>query len=182
MIKNFLITGKPGSGKTTLIKEILKEINLPINGFYTEEIRENGERRGFKIVSLDGKEGILAHQNFKSQLRVSKYGVNLNDLEEIGIKAILKALKEGKICLIDEIGKMELFSEKFKKAVLFALESKNCVLGTIKLTNDLFISKIKKRKDTKIFYLTKENREKIKEEIKRLILNSCLFYFFCYYI
>ena len=165
LIKNIFITGKPGCGKTSLIMEILKELNLPAGGFYTQEIREKGKRLGFKIKTLDGKEGILAHVNIESPYRVSKYKVNIKDLEEIGVKSILKALKENKVIIIDEVGNMEMKSEKFKKAVEAALNSEREVLGTIKMTPDLFTNEIKKRKDTKIFYLTKENREKIKSEI-----------------
>ena len=172
MIKNIFITGKPGCGKTTLIMEILKELNLKAGGFYTQEIREKGIRKGFKIISLDGKEGILAHVSIKSPFRVSKYGVNIKDLEEIGVKSILEGIKENKIIIIDEIGKMELFSERFRKAVWDALESKNKVLGTIKMTRDSFTDKIRKRKDTKIFYLKRENRKRIKNEIKILLENG----------
>ena len=71
--------------------------------------------------------------------------------------------------VIDEIGKMELFSEKFKEAVAKALEAKNKVLGTITLAKLSFVEEIKKRRDTKIFYLTKENKEKIKEEILKIL-------------
>jgi nucleoside-triphosphatase len=165
MIKNIFVTGLPGCGKTTLIKEILKELKIPAKGFFTEEIRREGERIGFKIVTLSGKEGILAEKGFKSSYKVSKYGVILRDLEEIGVKEIEEGLKEDKIIIIDEIGKAEMFSEKFKEAVLAALNSQKKVLGTIKLTYDPFTDKIKKRNDTKVFYLTRENREKLKEEI-----------------
>lgn len=169
MIKNIVITGKPGCGKTSLIIEITKELNLNAGGLYTSEIRENNIRKGFKIITLHGKKGILAHIDIKSPYRVSKYKVNLKDLEEIGVKSILEGLEQNKTIIIDELGKMEMFSAKFKKAVLAALDSKNKVLGTIKLTPDPFTNKIKKRKDTKIFYLTKKNREDIKKEIITLL-------------
>ena len=165
MIKNIFLTGPPGCGKTTLIKEILKELKLKAGGFFTEEIRERGIRKGFKIITLDGKEGILAHVDIKSQLKVSKYGVNLKDLEEIGVKEIEKNLKENFLIVVDEIGKMEIFSSKFREAILKALNSKNKILGTIMLKENPFCDKIKKRKDTKVFYLTRENREKVKKEI-----------------
>ncbi len=168
--KNIFLTGLPGCGKTTLLKEIIKELNLEAAGFYTEEIREKGERIGFNLFSLDGKRGILAHKDFKSPYQVSKYGVNLRDLEEIGVKSIEEGLLKGeKIIIIDEIGKMELFSEKFKEAVLAALESENLVLGTIKITKDPFTDKIRERKDTKILNLTKKNREEIKKEILKFL-------------
>jgi len=164
MIKNILITGPPGCGKTTLIMEVLKELNLNAGGFYTSEIKENGIRKGFKIISLDDKEGILAHENIKGPCKVGKYRVNLKDLEEIGVKSILNALKK-KVIVIDEIGLMELFSEKFKKAVMSALDSENKVLGTIRLKPHPFTEEIKKRRDTRIFYLKRENFPQIKKEI-----------------
>jgi len=169
MVKNVFITGLPGCGKTSLIKEILKELRLNAGGFYTQEIREGGIRKGFKIITLDSKEGILAHVNVKSPYRVSKYKVNIKDLEEIGVNSIFEALKKNKICIIDELGKMELYSEKFKKVVLAALDSKNKVLGTIKLTSDPFTDEIKRREDTTIFHLTRENRGEIKKEIKNFL-------------
>lgn len=170
MIKNIFITGLPGVGKTTLIQEIIKELNLDAGGFYTQEIRGKGVRKGFKITTLNNQEGILAHVNIKSPYRVSKYKINLKGLEEIGVRSILDALKEDKVIVVDELGTMELFSEKFKKAVLAVLNSKNKVLGTVKLTPDSFCDKIKKRSDTKNFYLTKNNQEAIKEEIKNLLV------------
>ena len=169
MIKNIFITGKPGCGKTTLIKEILKEIKIQARGFYTEEIRQKGERVGFKIITLSGKEGILSHKEIECPFKVSKYKVNLKDLEEIGIKEIEKGLEEDCLIVIDEIGKMELFSKKFKKVIKKTLESKNKVLGTIKLTLNSFTERIRKRKDTKILNLTKENREEIKREIIKFL-------------
>jgi len=169
MKKNIFVTGKPGCGKTTLIKKISKEITEKFSGFYTEEIREKGKRIGFKIKTLNKKEGILAHVNFKSKYHVGKYKVNLEDLEKIGVSAIEKGVREEKIVLIDEIGKMELLSPKFKRAVLNALNSKNMVLGTVMLKKDPFCEKIKKRKDTIIFYLNKENFREVKKEIMNYI-------------
>jgi nucleoside-triphosphatase len=165
MIKNVFITGLPGCGKTTLIKEILKELKNPAKGFFTEEIRDKGKRIGFKIVTLSKKEGILAKIGFESPYKVSKYGVVLKDLEEIGVKEIEEGLKGDFLIVVDEIGKMELFSNKFKELILRALDSKNKVIGTIILASNSFCDKIKKRKDTKIFYLKKENRGKVKKEI-----------------
>ncbi|KPJ69107.1 MAG: hypothetical protein AMJ45_01020 [Syntrophobacter sp. DG_60] len=145
--------------------QIIKELNLNIGGFYTAEIRERGQRKGFNIIDLGRKEGVLADIDLKSPYKVGKYKVNLKDLEEIGVKSILNAINENKIVIIDEIGKMELFSEKFRKAVEEAVNSKNKVLGTIKLTKDPFTEKIKNRKDTRIFHLTEGNFKQIKTEI-----------------
>ena len=96
--------------------------------------------------------------------------MDIKDLEKIGVESILEAFKENKQVLIDEIGSMELCSDKFKKAVGTALDSKNKVLGTIKLTPDPFTNEIKNREDTKIFYLAKENYQNIKKEIIELLV------------
>jgi len=171
-IKNILLTGKPGCGKTTLIKQIIEELGLDAGGFYTLEIRRGGKREGFKIITLDGKEGLLAHVNIRSPYRVSKYGVDIKNLEEIGVKSILDALEKNKVIVIDEIGKMELFSEQFRNAVLAALDSQSKVLATIMLAANPFADEIKKRQDVKLFYLTPESRKKVKEEIKAIFQQS----------
>ena len=87
-----MLTGRPGCGKTTLIKRVVNKLNLPSGGFYTEEIRECGERLGFKIITLDGDEAVLAHVNFKTPQRVGKYGLDLSGLQTIGVEALRTAI------------------------------------------------------------------------------------------
>ena len=171
-MKNILICGPPGVGKTTLIKKILKKINLRAGGFYTEEIRGRSNRVGFKIISLDNQEGILAHINIKDSQRVGRYGVNINDLENIGARSLEQALKNDDLIIIDEIGKMEVFSEEFKEKVLDCLSSKKIVLAAISMVGNKFISNIKRRDDIILFKVTKENRNKLIETMSSLILEK----------
>ncbi|MHC1585080.1 MAG: NTPase [Candidatus Syntropharchaeia archaeon] len=168
---NYLLTGKPGTGKTTIIKKVIERIK-DAGGFYTEEMREGGKRVGFKIVTLEGEEGILAHEKEKGEYRVGKYVVCIDDLENVAVKSIKKALRQNKIVVIDEIGKMELFSEKFREAVLFALNSEKKVLGTIMYKRNPFSDEIKKRKDTEIVVVNMKNRDEIPERLIRLILQQ----------
>ncbi len=167
-IKNILITGKPGCGKTTIIRRIIEELKLDAGGFYTEEIRIGEKRVGFKIITLDGKKSILAHVDIESPYRVSKYGVNLEGLEKVGVESIWRALEEKDVVVIDEIGKMELFSNRFKEAVNTALNSDKITIATILLAPNPYTDKIKRRKDVKLFYISPENRERAKEEIKAI--------------
>jgi len=156
MKKNILLSGPPGCGKTTIIQGVLKGLKgLRAGGFYTSEIREGGARKGFKISSLDGRESTLAHVDFKGPHRVSKYGVSIENLEAIGLKAISDAIQDADIIVIDEIGKMELFSEKVRKAILDALDSPKRVLGTIMMANAPFADQIKKRKDVQLIEVEK---------------------------
>jgi nucleoside-triphosphatase len=108
-----LLTGRPGCGKTTLIKRVVNELALSVGGFYTEEIRQRGERVGFKVITLDGEEAVLAHVNLNTEQRVGKYGLDLHALERIGTEAIRMAVRARQLVVIDEIGPMEIKSRIF---------------------------------------------------------------------
>ncbi|MCX7910847.1 MAG: NTPase [Endomicrobia bacterium] len=171
MTKNLFITGLPGVGKTSLVIKIANENAQKIGGFYTQEIRQEGIRKGFKICTTYGQQEIFAWKNLKSDYMVGSYGVNLSVLETIGIFSLLEALKNKQIILIDEIGKMELLSEKFKKVLIECLNSPKKVLATIKFTPDEFINTIKNRADVKVLKLTRDNFEVIKKEVQSWINN-----------
>ncbi len=163
--KNILITGLPGVGKTTLIKKIAESLlgHHPV-GFYTEEIRQQGIRKGFELVSLDGRRGVLAHTDMKSPYTVGRYKVDVK-----GFEAFLEAIPffdlSVSIIMIDEIGKMECFSEKFKELLLKCLNSERRVIATIALKGSGFIEEIKRRKDIIGFEMTLKNRDSLLTEI-----------------
>lgn len=157
--KNLLVTGRPGVGKTTLIERVVKTLNLPVGGFYTYEIREKGVRVGFLLRTWDGKSGILSHVEFQSPFRVGKYCVDISVMDKIGVPAILEAIRKAKLIVIDEVGRMELFSEEFKKSVLVALESSTPLLGVIQERAYPFLNQVRCRPDMQMFTVTLENRD-----------------------
>ncbi|MFX0184551.1 MAG: NTPase [Candidatus Hodarchaeota archaeon] len=161
MGKHLLITGKPGVGKTTLIQKIIETFNqsLKISGFWTLENRDKGRRIGFDIYTTDGKKGILARvDTTRSNYRVGKYRVHLNDLEDMAIPTLYA---ESELIIIDEIGKMEILSPEFRKAVLYALENQPRVLATIGYQQILFLKTIKERSDVETIELTTANRKSV---------------------
>lgn len=168
---NILLTGKPGSGKTTLViklvTEMISQLRLRPGGFYTHETKEGFFRSGFKIFSLDGKEGVLADTKLDSPYKVGKYGVALKAVEEIGVASIEAAIsdKEKDVIVIDEIGKMETLSERFKEAVLNALNSPKIVVATIQHEGNGYIFQIKNREDVKMIEVTEANRDRLVEKI-----------------
>lgn len=165
--KNIFLTGAPSSGKTTVIKKLLSRLNYPVSGFYTEEERIAGKRIGFLMKTVDGKKGYLAHQDIRSDIRIRRYGVSLENIEQIAVPSIIP--KNRNIIILDEIGKMECFSEVFKRAALEALASPNIVIGTITFGGDEFILGIKRRDDTEIHEVNPENRDMLPEMISRKI-------------
>lgn len=165
MNRKVLLTGRPGCGKTTLVKRVVKELAQSAGGFYTEEIRKDRERVGFKIVTLDGKEGVFAHVNFKTQQRVGKYGLYLSPLETIGIEALHEAVRARQLTVIDEIGPMEIRSPIFRDVVNEALDSRAPVLGTITARPFPFTNAIKKRRDVTLIEVRGDNREQLVSEL-----------------
>ncbi|MBN2541408.1 AAA family ATPase [bacterium] len=137
-----LLTGLPGSGKTTVIKKIAERLGDGAVGFYTGEIRVKGRRVGFKIRTLSGREGVLAHIDIKAQYKVSKYGVNIEDLESIGVKELRRGLKEKKVIIIDEIGKMELYSKSFREILNNILNSELDIVATVIYEPNPFADKV----------------------------------------
>ncbi|OQX90667.1 MAG: hypothetical protein B6D58_09775 [candidate division Zixibacteria bacterium 4484_95] len=164
MKTNILITGPPGCGKSTLIEKVINRIEEPVTGFFTREIKERDRRVGFSINTLDGREGILANKSIRSEYRVGKYGINIEDIDTIAVPSLIPKGKD-EIVVIDEIGKMECFSDLFKKTLIQVLDSPNCVIGSIALRGDSFIQGIKNRDDVQVSNVTPETRDSLVEEI-----------------
>jgi nucleoside-triphosphatase len=160
-----LLTGSPGVGKTTVIKKIAQALGNRAGGFFTEEIRERGRRMGFAIEALSGQKGILAHKGTRSKFRVGRYGVNLSGIEEIGVASVREAVAQKGVLVIDEIGKMELYSQEFRKALLDAFDADTHLVATIMFKDTDFSRALKARPDVKIVEITPKNRDGLPKEV-----------------
>lgn len=164
-----LLTGRPGVGKTTIVRQVVARLGGAAGGFYTEEVRERGQRIGFRLVALDGPMGTLAGVNVASPYHVGKYGVHLPDLEQIGVKAIRRALAQPHVAVvvIDEIGKMELFSPAFRQAVQEVLAGSKPLLATVMAGPQPWVDAIKARPDVTLIEVTPANRQDLPDRIVR---------------
>jgi nucleoside-triphosphatase THEP1 len=158
---NIVLTGLPRIGKTTIIKAVISKLSDKCAGFYTEEIKEQEERVGFQLITLGNNSCTLAHRDISGHTHVGKYGVDLECVEGVGVAAIKKGIKTGKIVIIDEIGKMEILSRAFRLAVLDALDSKSPVMGTMLSKRHPFCDRIRARKDVEVLEVTEKNRDKL---------------------
>jgi nucleoside-triphosphatase len=164
-----LLTGEPKSGKTTLLESALDSIPHK-QGFLTREILENGERTGFELVSSIGHTATLASIESTSPIRVSRYGVNVEELDTF--METLPPIDPNNLLYVDEIGQMELFSEEFKKLVEKYLDSANQYFGTItSIYHDAFTDKVLGRDDILLLEVSQNNREEIKEILDSLFAN-----------
>ena len=167
--KNLLLTGQPGIGKTTLVRNLYQQLTeFRVAGFFTSEIRENGIRKGFHISSFDGHERILAHKDYPARQKVGSYGVDLPALEEILFR--LENLKPPPdIWLIDEIGKMESLSPGFRKFIEQLLADSIPLTATISISAAGWIARIRQRLDVQLFQVNESNRDRLSLEIADLL-------------
>jgi len=171
------VTGRPGVGKTSVLLravDVLKAEGYKVGGMISREIRERGVRVGFEIADFHtGQRGWLAHITQRTGPQISKYRVNLSDLNVIGASSIVNATRDADIIVVDEIGPMELFSLEFKKAVDQAIKGGKPVVGTIHFrARDPLINTIKAREDTEILEVTYENRENLHNAIISKVVQS----------
>jgi nucleoside-triphosphatase len=157
-VPHLLLAGVPGSGKTTVIRRVAQGLGSQPGGFYTEEMRTRGERRGFRLVAFDGAEAIIAHVDYPKAHRVGKYGVDVAAIDEAA-GAALAPRAGASIYLVDEIGKMECLSERFVALMRRLLDSRRPVVATVAKRGEGFIAEVKRRKDCELWTLTRANRD-----------------------
>ncbi len=142
---------------------------VAISGFFTEEIRVDGSRQGFRGVTFDSRMFPLADRKFGGPLRVGGYGVDLSGLETIGLAA-LEPPRGTRLVIVDEIGKMELLSERFRRRIDFLLDSDVPLLGTIALHGVGVVKRLRHDPRITLLRLRTESRAGMVGEIVRRLV------------
>ena len=165
---NILLTGLPGVGKTTAIKKFVARTSCSCIGFYTGEIRnDKGQRIGFTVTNIDGSaEETFASVDFATNHHVGKYAIDLSRFEQVALPA-MDSSNPDQLIIIDEIGKMELFSSKFKEQLVKCLDSQRVLATIMARGGGTFVENIKVRHDVSLLEITRGNREKM---VDRLLL------------
>ena len=159
-----LLTGVPGIGKTTVIRQVAVQLHAKrLRGFYTEEIREAGERRGFRLVSFEGKERVIAHVAFPKRQRVGKYGVDVAAVDDAASLLLLDPTAQ--VYVVDEIGKMECLSACFVTTMRALLASQTPVVATVGLRGGGFIAEVKRSRACLLWEVTHANRDDLPSRI-----------------
>ncbi len=157
--RRVLVTGRPGVGKTTLVRRAIAGLSRPVRGFYTQEVRNRGRRVGFQVHTLSGKSGWLAHVSRRSGPRVGRYRVDVAGFEALVLPELDPRAPRETLFLLDEIGPMELLSPLFQERVERLFEGPWPLLATVVLRPHPFVDALKSRDDVFLIHLTPENRE-----------------------
>ena len=170
------ITGMPSVGKTdTLLKIInsLEEHGYVVGGMITEPIIEKGYRVGFNVKDWQTKQQeVFAHIKFEGKEKIGKYGVDITALDNVGVPAIENAITDENvnIIVIDEIGKMQMISDKFCKMVIEALDSDKPIMITLhKKSRTPLLQDVRRRDDIRILEVTPVNRNLLPYKIEKIM-------------
>jgi nucleoside-triphosphatase len=165
MARILLVTGVSGVGKTTLMVRLLAALrNRRVGGFTTQDIREGGRRVGFRIIPHRGTERIMAHVARCGSPRVGRYGIDVNAIDEVARQSL--ALDPAiDVYLLDEIGKMECYSQEFCRNMSELLDSNKTVVATISRHGGGFIAAVRGRPDAELWEVTPANRDPLLERL-----------------
>jgi nucleoside-triphosphatase len=173
-----LLEARPGAGKTTAFRRLaglLREAGAAVAGFTTEELRERGRRVGFTVESMDGAREALAHVDLPGPPRVGRYGVDLEAFERVALPALEAPALEaspGAVVLIDELGKMELASGRFRTAVEELFNSALPLAATLQVARHPFTEALTRRRDVEVVRLTAANRDALPERLAELLTSG----------
>jgi len=169
--RHILLTGLPGVGKTTVIKQLAHSLAAyHPDGFFTQEIREDGIRKGFELITLNGRHQLLSHVNIPSPHRVGRYGVDLTGFDTL-LETIDLPHSPSRVVILDEIGKMECLSPRFIAEVEALLHSSKMVIATVALKGGNFPATVKRRPDCQVVTVTLSNRSTFAGSLLPEILN-----------
>lgn len=170
------ITGMPSVGKTETLLKIIKSLEdhgYIVQGMITEPIIQKKHRVGFYVTNWRTKEReVFAHIEYEQKEKVGKYGVDTGALDRIGVPAIEEAIidEEVNIIAIDEIGKMEMLSEKFCEMVIEALDSDKPIMVTLhKKSRTPLLQDVRRRDDIRILEVTPVNRNLLPYKIEKIM-------------
>lgn len=161
-MKHIILCGSRGVGKSTLIRRLLRETELPVYGFVTVKGRpdETGEhathiypaslpaeRRVPSVKNLVGKCG-SGHLTAVYPEVFNREGCRcLDDYPERGI------------LVMDELGFMENEAYGFQRAVYEHLKAAVPVIAAVKDKETAFLTAVRSWPNCQVYEITEENRD-----------------------
>lgn len=173
-MRHLLIVGRPGAGKTALLARLAHDLRGgPVDGFVTEELRESGERLGYWLSSLDGRQLLIAHRRLDSAHRVGPYKVNVDVINDVAVGILRRAMSKAHLVVVDEISRLLLCSQAFEDALGDALTHGPRIIATASSQPQPFVDQLKRRTDVELVPLTSATWQSVYEELTTRLHALC---------
>jgi len=161
-----LIIGKRGTGKTTLIRRVLRDMNVPVFGF--ETAMGAGTENGCPLyIHPYGAKRICTQENLVGYCKIQppvaypeafdRFAEYLDCPEQCGIIAM------------DELGFLESDAHLFQAAVMRLLDGDIPVIAAVKDQSTGFLDAVKAHPNVKCFYQDTQNRDLLPEKVMSVL-------------
>jgi nucleoside-triphosphatase len=172
--KNVLLRGSPGVGKTTAVErlvELSRKREATVRGVFSPEIRDDGERVGFRITDVaTGSSEVMAHVDY-DEPSVGRYGVDVSAVDKIAREAIVA--DDADLIVVDEVAPMQTHSDTFVERVRAVLDSETPVVAVVQQESETgFVGSVKERDDATVVRVTKENRDEFPDQLAESVGDS----------
>lgn len=151
----FILTGPVHSGKTTLLKNINQELRrkeLKTDGFLSESRWEDQEILGYDLLDLSGEKSYPFIRK-SGEMNWDRIGPFYFIPETLDLaKQIIKRAQNSDMCVIDEVGPLELTGKGFwteLQASLSSIRPHHLLVVRVSIL-EKFLTRIN-RKDVKVF-------------------------------
>ncbi len=177
---HIVLQGEKRAGKSTLIRKLAEEMQCTYGGYLTRAVmnKEKGYREVFiypaSCISVPGDQDAIARAEGKL------CGITMNGVKEVypevfdtyGAQLIHAASKK-ELIIMDEIGFMEEKAERFKKAVLSALDGNIPVIASVKAKSRStpLLEAVRSHANVRLTELNETNRNEIYEQLTAIYKN-----------
>ncbi len=167
------ITGKPGAGKTAIVQRIAEMIkdHFTIGGYITLPIIEDDELVGYRLRNfVTGLEEVAAHRDWDIKPKINELGIRLDAVDRIATAALLQAIADHDLILIDEVGKLVSDSREYGVALKEALKCEKPMLITMhKRSRNPLLQTIRRRDDLRTLEVTPINAAILPSKVVRIL-------------
>ena len=171
---HILICGDVGAGKSTLIRRLLLQMDLPIYGYITKRLDNDAD--GFHPIYIHPagqptEQRVHTDENLIGTCNRKIHNIRLNVFDTLGAQYIRSA-RPGGVIVMDELGFMEAEAHAFTDAVFAALDGDTHVIAAVKSRTDVpFLDSVRRCPKARLFYITEGNRDALCKEVFPYVQN-----------
>jgi len=154
MVKNFFITGRKRTGKSTLLKSFIDPRRDKTGGYFVQRLFIKGDSRAFRLVDITREEYIPNREVTTLEGLTDLIAVTgkrkqeyLEVFKTIGVGTLHRGCREKQLVLMDELGRLESAVPEFMQAVWHVLDHPVPVIGVIKKEPNPFLDQVRARWD-----------------------------------